>query len=215
MEDVLELYAQPPMPGQARVCFDERPCQLLREMVAPLPMQPGKAARQDYEYGRQGTAVILLAYDLETGQRYVQVKKQRTKKDYAHFMDWLAKEHYPHVEQIELVQDNLNTHSYGSFYEHLPAQKARELTLKFNFHFTPKHGSWLNMAEIEFSALARECLHRRIASIEELEKQVLIWGEQRNKKAAKIHWSFTVSNAREKMASQYTKVNSVNITSKN
>jgi hypothetical protein len=171
MEDVLELYAQSPMPGKARVCFDERPCQLLREMVAPLPMQPGKAARQDYEYGRQGTAVILLAYDVETGQHYVQVKKQRTKKDYAH------------VAQIELVQDNLNTHSYGSFYEHLPAQKARELTLKFNFHFTPKHGSWLNMAEIEFSALARECLHRRIASLEELEKQVLIWGEAAKQKS--------------------------------
>jgi hypothetical protein len=178
-------------------------------------MQKGKVAKQDYEYGRQGTAVILLAYDIDTGQRYVQVRKQRTKQDYAQFMDWLAKEHYPQVEQIELVQDNLNTHNYGSFYEHLPAAGARELTLKFNFHFTPRHGSWLNMAEIEFSALARECLHRRIASMQELEKQVLIWGEQRNKKATKIHWSFTVSSAREKLASQYTKVNSVNITSNN
>ena len=111
---------------------------------------------------------------------------------------WLAKEHYPYVEQIELVQDNLNTYCYGSFYEHLPAQHARELARKFNFHFTPKHGTWLNMAEIEFSVLARECLNSRIASIEELGKQVLIWGEQRNKKASKIHWSFTVSSAREK-----------------
>jgi hypothetical protein len=214
MEQVLALYAQAPQPGIARVCFDERPCQLLGEVVVPLPMQPGKPARQDYEYKRQGTAVILLAYDLETGQRYVQVRKQRTKQDYAQFMDWLAKEHYPHVKQIELVQDNLNTHSYGSFYEYLPAAQARELARKFNFHFTPKHGSWLNMAEIEFSVLARECLHRRIASIEELEKQVLIWGEQRNRKAAKIHWSFTVNTAREKMASQYSKVNPINTTSK-
>jgi hypothetical protein len=214
MEDVLALYGQEPQLGKARLCFDERPCQLLREVVEPLPMQKGKAAKQDYEYGRQGTAVILLAYDIDTGQRYMQVKKQRTKEDYAQFMDWLAKEHYPHVEQIELVQDNLNTHSYGSFYEYLPVARARELTQKLNFHFTPRHGSWLNMAEIEFSALARECLDRRIASIEELQKQVLIWGEQRNKKAAKIHWSFTVSTAREKLARQYAKVNPVNNFSK-
>ena len=214
MEQVLALYAQAPQPGIARVCFDERPCQLLGEKVAPLPMQPGKPARQDYEYRRNGTAVILLAYDLDTGQRYVQVRKQRTKKDYAEFMHWLAEEQYAHVKQIELVQDNLNTHSYGSFYEHLPAQQARELACKFTFHFTPKHGSWLNMAEIEFSVLARECLDRRIVSIEELDKQVLIWAAQRNRRAPRIHWSFTVNTAREKMASQYTKVNPVNNNSK-
>jgi len=214
MEDVLALYAQAPQLGIARICFDERPCQLLADVVAPLPMQPGKPARQDYEYTRQGTAVILLAYDIDTGQRYVQVRKQRTKQDYAQFMTWLAKEHYPHVERIELVQDNLNTHSYGSFYEHLPAQQARKLARKFTFHYTPKHGSWLNMAEIEFSVLARECLNRRIASIEELDKQVLIWGEQRNRKAFKIHWSFTVKTAREKLASQYNMVNQLNTTSK-
>jgi hypothetical protein len=130
-------------------------------------------------------------------------------------MEWLLKEHYSHVAQIELVQDNLNTHTYGSFYEHLPAQQARELTRKFNFHFTPKHGSWLNMAEIEFSVLARECLHRRIASIKELEKQVLIWGERRNRKASKIHGSFTVNAAREKLENQYTKVNQLNKNSNN
>jgi hypothetical protein len=214
MEDVLALYAQEPQTGIARVCFDERPCQLLDDVVAPLPMKEGKVERQDSEYGRNGTAVILLAYDLDTGQRYVQVRKQRTKQDYAQFMDWLAKEHYAHVEQIELVQDNLNTHSYGSFYEHLPAQQASELARKFNFHFTPKHGSWLNMAEIEFSVLARECLDRRIASIEEMERQVLIWGEQRNKRTAKIHWSFTVNAARETLAKQYAKVNPVNSTSR-
>ncbi len=215
MEHVLTLYAQQSQPGKARVCFDERPCQLLGEVVVPLPMQPGKPARQDYEYARNGTAVILLAYDLETGQRYVQVRKQRTKQDYAEFMAWLAQEHYPHVEQIELVQDNLNTHSYGSFYEHLPAQEARELARKFNFHFTPKHGSWLNMAEIEFSVLARECLHRRIASIEELERQVLICSNNRNAKATKIHWSFTVNVARETLARQYQIVNELNAIPKN
>ncbi|MGV3586421.1 MAG: IS630 family transposase [Adhaeribacter sp.] len=215
MEDVLTLYAQAPTAGRARICFDERPCQLLGEVVAPLPMKSGRPEKQDYEYTRQGTAVILLAYDIDTGQRYVQVRKQRTKKDYAEFMEWLAKEHYSPVTQIELVQDNLNTHTYGAFYEHLPAVQASVLAQKFNFHFTPKHGSWLNMAEIEFSVLARECLHRRIASIEELEQQVLIWGEQRNRKASKIHWSFTVNAAREKLANQYTKVNQLNSNSNN
>lgn len=209
------MYARQPEPGKARVCFDERPCQLLGDVVEPLPMQPGKAQKQDYEYGRHGTAVILLAYDIDTGQRYVQVRKQRTKEDYAQFMEWLAREHYAHVEQIELVQDNLNTHNYGSFYEHLPAAQARELAYKFNFHFTPKHGSWLNMAEIEFSALARACLDRRIASKEELEKQVRIWGEKRNNKATKIHWSFTVNTAREKLTKQYQKVNDKNNLSNN
>ncbi len=130
-------------------------------------------------------------------------------------MEWLAKEHYAHVEQVALVQDNLNTHSYGSFYENLPAADARELARKFCFHFTPKHGSWLNMAEIEFSVLARECLNRRIGSMEELEEEVLIWCEKRNRKASKIHWSFTVNTAREKLAKQYQKVNTDNPLSKN
>lgn len=207
MENLLELYAREPVAGKARVCFDERPCQLLGEVVEPLPMKPGKPEKQDNEYRRNGKAVILLAYDMDTGQRYLQVREQRTKKDYAQFMEWLAKEHYAHVEEIELVQDNLNTHSYGSFYENLPAREARELAHKLNFHFTPRHGSWLNMAEIEFSALARECLDRRIGSIEELEKQALIWCENRNRRATKIHWSFTVDNARQKLEGQYKKVN--------
>lgn len=215
MEDVLDLYAQEPIPGRARICFDERPCQLLGEVVSPLPIKEGKPKKEDYEYTRQGTAVILLAYDIDTGLRYVQVRKQRTKKDYAQFMEWLVKEHYSHIEQIDLVQDNLNTHTYGSFYEHLSAQQARALTQKLNFHFTAKHGSWLNMAEIEFSALARECLDRRIDSIEKLEKEVLVWSENRNTKATKIHWSFTVDTARQKLASQYEKVNEANTPFKN
>ena len=206
----MELYAQEPARGKARVCFDERPCQLLGQIIAPLPMKAEKPEKQDYEYSREGTAVILLAYDIDSGQRYIQVRKQRTKKDYAQFMEWLVKEHYSHVEQVELVQDNLNTHTYGSFYDHLPADQARALAQKLNFHFTPKHGSWLNMAEIEFSALARECLDRRIGSIEKLQQEVLAWSEYRNAKATKIHWSFTVDTARLKLARQYEKVNVVN-----
>lgn len=215
MEQVLDLYEQPPKESKARICFDERPCQLLNDVVEPLSMKAGQPAKQDYEYGRNGTAVILLAYDIDTAQRYVQVRKRRTKQDYAQFMQWLAKEHYGHVEQIELVQDNLNTHSYSSFYENMSAADAREMARKFNFHFTPKHGSWLNMAEIEFSVLARECLHRRIGSIELLEKEVLCWWEKRNSKASKIHWSFTVNNAREKLKNQYQKVYKDITTSKN
>lgn len=215
MEDVLELYAQKPEEGKARVCFDERPCQLLRDVVEPLPVKRGKPAREDSEYERRGTAVILLAYDIDTGQRHLQVRERRTKQDYAQFMEWLAREHYPHAEQVELVQDNLNTHSYGSFYEHLPAAQARELARKFSFRFTPKHGSWLNMAEIEFSVLARECLSRRIGSMQALEREALNWCAKRNSKASKIHWSFTVNTAREKLGKQYQNVNKDNPLSKN
>lgn len=204
------MYAQPPETSTARICFDERPCQLLEEVITPLPMQAGQPAREDYEYERQGTAVLLLAYDVDTGQRYVQVRKQRTKKDYAQFMEWLLREHYPHVGQVALVQDNLNTHRYGSFYEHLPAEQARAVAQKLNFHFTPKHGSWLNRAEIEFSVLVRQCLLRRIKSLEKLEEEVLAWCHYRNSLAIKIHWSFTVQMARQKLASQYVKVNKGN-----
>lgn len=223
MENVLDLYAQEPVPGKARICFDERPCQLLEEVVALLPMKAGKPEKEDYEYTRQGTAAILLTYDIDTGQRYTQVRKQRTKKDYAQFIEWLVEQHYSHVEQIELVQDNLNTQTYGSFYEHLPAE--RDLAQKLNFHFTPKHGScrsgtgsiWQNRVPgaIEFSSLARECLDRRIDSIEKLEQEVLARSESRNSKATQIHWSFTVNTARQKLASQYEKVNEVNASCNN
>lgn len=210
MEDVLTLYAREPAEGVARICFDEKPCQLLAQVTPPLPLAPGKPVRQDYEYKRQGTAVILLAYDVDTGQRYTQVRQRRTKQDYAQFMDWLAREHYGQAKRIELVQDNLNTHRYGAFYEHLPAPQARQLAQKFCFHFTPVHGSWLNMAEIEFSDLARTCLDTRIGTIEELEKQVTAWQEERNQKAVRIHWSFTVDTARETMKSKYKQVNEGN-----
>ena len=164
MEDVLDVYSQQSAVGEkplVRVCFDERPYQLIDEVMTPLPVKPGKAQKQDYEYERKGTACILLAYELDTGQRYAQVRQQRTKQDYAHkqdyaqFMDWLVKEYYRQADKIQLVQDNLNTHQAGSFYEYLPLERAYELKTKFVFHYTPLHASWLNMAEIEFSALAR------------------------------------------------------------
>ena len=163
---------------------------------------------------------MLLAYDLDKGTRYVQVRERRTKKDYAQFMDWLVKEHYPHCQQVQLVQDNLNTHNASSFYEHLPAQRAGELASKIRFHYTPKHASWLNMAEIELSALAKQCLERRIKDFSTLEREVLAWkvlawSKQRNEQKVKIHWSFTVQTARVTLASKYQKVNPDNFTYSN
>lgn len=207
---MLDLYAQPAEPGRARLCFDERPCQLLGDKLAALPARPGHMAKQDHEYVRHGTAVVLLAYDLDTGQRYAQVRARRTKADYADFLHHLLTTHYADARQVALVQDNLNTHAYGSFYAHLPAAQARALSRQVRFHFTPKHGSWLNMAELEFSALARQCLNRRIASIEDLTHQVEAWAAERNQRAVKVNWSFTVANAQEKMGHWYGKVNSVN-----
>ena len=147
MEDVLAVYNQEPAPGRARICFDERPCQLLDDVIAPLLVKPGKAAKEDNEYVRQGTGVVLLAYDLDRGIRYTQTRKQRTKADYTQFMHQIVTTYYADSEYIDLIQDNLNTHKYGSFYEHLPVAQARLLSRKLVFHFTPKHGSWLNMAE--------------------------------------------------------------------
>ncbi len=210
MEDVLAVYSQPVVAGRARICFDERPCQLLDDVVAALPVQPGKAAKEDNEYVRKGTCVVLLAYDLDTGQRYVQVRKRRTKADYAEFMHELVSTHYADVDLVEVVQDNLNTHKYGSFYEHLPVERARALSRQVVFHYTPKHGSWLNMAEIEFSALARQCLNRRIGSLDELARQVRLWVDERNQRAVKVHWSFTVATAESKLKRWYEQVNPAN-----
>lgn len=212
MEDVLAIYELASQPNKARICFDERPCQLLDDVVAPLLAKPGKAAKEDNEYVRQGTAVVLLAYDLDTGQRYVQVRKRRTKADYAEFMAELISTYYADVDLIKVVQDNLNTHKYGSFYEHLPLQQARALSRQIEFHYTPRHGSWLNAAEIEFSALARHCLNRRIGSLEELDRQVGLWVSERNERAIKVHWSFTVATAETKLKRWYQQVNPANKT---
>ena len=206
MESVLRLYSQPQQAATVRLCMDERPCQLLEEVLTPLPPEPGMPKRIDNEYKREGTCVVLLAYDIDKGIRYTQVKQQRTKKDYAQFIDTIIREHYQDAGKIKLVQDNLNTHTKGSFYEHLSVQRAGELSSLIDFEYTPKHGSWLNMAEIEFSALARQCLDERIASIDQMKQTVQLWMDNRNLRKVKIHWSFTVDKAREKMASQYAKV---------
>lgn len=212
MEAVLDFYAQVPDPKNPRLCFDERPCQLLDDVLAPLPVQPGKVAKEDSEYVRKGTAVVLLAYDLDTGQRYVQVRQRRTKRDYAEFMQQLRTDHYPHVNQLHVLQDNLNTHQAGSFYDRFDAVTAHELANRFIFHYTPKHGSWLNMAEIEFAALSKQCLDRRIGDIVMLENEVLAWTDARNQEAVKINWLFDTPQARKKLRRHYVKVNSENST---
>lgn len=210
MEHVLALYSRDALPTRARICFDERPCQLLDDVVAPLLVKPGKVAKEDNEYVRQGTGVVLLAYDLDKGMRYTQTRKQRTKADYAEFMHHIITTYYADVEIVDLVQDNLNTHKYGSFYEYLPLAQARVLSRKLVFHYTPKHGSWLNAAEIEFSALARQCLNRRIGSLEELGRQVDLWATERNQRVVKAHWSFTITNAEDKLNRWYEQVNPAN-----
>jgi hypothetical protein len=210
MEDVLDLYAQTPEPKVARLCFDECPCQLLADKIDSLPMQPGVVSKQDYEYIRKGTGVILLAYDLDSGQRYVQVCPQRTKRDYAHFMLWLVTTYYADVESVQIVQDNLNTHTYGAFYEHLPCEQAHALKQKLHFHFTPKHASWLNMAELEFSALARQCLNQRFATLAHLQQAVIAWADHRNRAGVRIAWTFTTQDARIKLRRHYQNLNSYN-----
>lgn len=206
MEAVLDLYAQPATPGLARLCMDERPCVLHGEVIAPQPMQPGKTAKQDYQYIRHGSAVALLAYRLETGQRYVEVRPHRTKADYATFLVAAVQALCTDTEHVTVVQDNLNTHTYGAFYTALSAPVARRWVHRLHFCYTPKHASWLNMAEIEFSALARQCLDRRIATIADLQRETAAWVAARNTAAVTVHWSFTVTTAREKLARQYTTV---------
>ena len=207
MEDVLDLYAQAPDPQVARICFDERPCQIIGDVLAPVPMQPGHSRKQDDEYKRHGICSLLIAYDLDRGQRYLQLRERRTKRDYAEFMHWLATTHYADVNKIQVVQDNLNTHTYGAFYLTFPAAQAHALKSKFDFHFTPKHASWLNMVEIELSAFARQCADQRFDSRPAFEQDALAWAEQRNRNAVRIAWSFTTADARAKLHRHYRNVN--------
>ena len=208
MEDILEIYESKPAEHVSRICFDERPCQLIGDIYSPIPMTKNKVKKVDNEYTRNGTCVALLAYDIDTGKRFIKITDTRKKEDYTKFIDEIERKHFKNVNKIILIQDNLNTHKYGSFYENLSITRASELRQKIEFHYTPIHASWLNMAEIEFSSLSRQCLNRRIATKKEMIKEVAIWEKQRNKNKVKIAWSFTVTNARDKMASKYHKVNS-------
>jgi hypothetical protein len=203
MEDVLCVYQRPYDPKRPQICLDEGSKQLLADTRYRLPMKPKAAERYDYEYERHGTANLFLATEPLTGKRTVTVTERRTKKDWAHFVRDLIQVQYPQAERIVLVMDQLNTHTPASFYEAFPAEEARQLSEKLEIHYTPKHGRWLNMAEIELSVLARQCLGERIASREELQQRVLAWHNQRNQAVSKINWRFSTADARIKLKRLY------------
>ncbi len=209
MEAILHLYTLPYDVQRPLVCFDELPVQLLDDVVAPLPMQANKPQRVDYEYARGGTAALLVAFEPLTGTRLVETSRQRTKADYCRFMQRVAAL-FPMAEQIVLVQDNLNTHHASSFYEHLVPEDAFALAQRFEFHYTPKKGSWLNIAELELSALSRICLARRIGSFEDLDREIQILVDERNQLGIKVEWQFSLTRARKKLRRHYQKVQSKN-----
>lgn len=209
MEEILHLYNLPFNEKRPVVCFDEQPVQLLGEVVAPLPMKTGTPKRHDYEYEHEGTACLLVAIEPLTGKRLVETSRQRTKADYCRFMQ-RVRELFPQAEKIVLVQDNLNTHNASSFYENLPPAAAFTLAQAFEMHYTPKKGSWLNMAELELSALSRICLSRRIASNAELDREVQAIVKERNELQIKIEWQFSITQARAKLSRHYEKVKSKN-----
>ncbi len=206
MEDVLDVYKRPFDPRFPQVCMDEVSKQLLRDTRAPLATQPGKPRRRDYEYERGGVANLFLFCEPLVGRRWVDVTEHRKKVDWAHQIKELVDERYPDAEKIVLVMDNLNTHSPASLYEAFPPAEAKRLSDKLQIHYTPKHGSWLNIAEIELSVLSRQCLDRRVPDFETLEAEVKAWQEERNAKGGKggkIDWRFTTEDARIKLKRLY------------
>jgi hypothetical protein len=203
MEDVLDLYAEPDDPARPTVCFDETSKQLIAETRVPLPMGPGKPERVDYEYERQGTANLFLVTQPLGGWRHVDVTDRRTKHDFAQQMRDLVDRHFPDAERIRVVLDNLNTHTPAALYEAFAPAEAGRIRRKLEFHYTPVHGSWLNMAELEFSMLARQCLDRRIGDRDTLVTEVAAWAAARNEQRASIRWQFTVDDARRNLHRLY------------
>jgi hypothetical protein len=196
MEDVLELYAEPYDPQRPTVCFDETSTQLIAERRTPLPARPGRPARYDYEYRRNGTRNLFMLCEPLRGWRHVVVTEQRTMEDFAHQIRWLAEEAYPEAGRIRVVLDNLNTHRPASLYETFQPAEARRILKRLEFHYTPRHGSWLNMAEIELSVFSRQCLGRRIPDQATLLREAAALERQRNEAHATITWRFTTADAR-------------------
>jgi hypothetical protein len=203
MEDVLELYAEPYDARHPQVNFDEKSVQLIAETRTALPAHPGQPARIDYEYQRNGTANLFVMCEPQAGWRHVVVTERRTKHDFAHQMKWLVDERYPDAEVIRVVLDQLNTHRPASLYDTFPAAEARRIRKKLEFHYTPKHGSWLNMAEIELSVLQRQCLGRRLPDVATLTQEVHAYERNRNTQRATIDWQFTTQDARTKLHRLY------------
>ena len=205
----MALYALPYDPAQPVICFDERPCFLIGDTLAPRPLRKGEIEKQHYEYEKLGSCALLAAVEPLAGRRLGQVYERRTKREFTLFCLSLVAA-YPEATRIRLVLDNLNTHNASSFYEHLSAEAAFALAARFEFIYTPKSASWLNMIECEFSVISRQCLDRRIATIERLRSEVLALFEERSAKAIKIHWQFSIPAARTKFNKHYTRVNAVN-----
>ena len=206
MEDVLAVYTRPRDPARPLVCLDETSKQLTAETRRPQPMKPGQAARFDYEYERNGTANLFMLFAPLEGWRHVKVTDRRTALDYAHVLKDLADVHFPGAELIVLVQDNLNTHAKSSLYEAFPAAEARRLVERFEWHYTPKHGSWLDMAESELAILAAQCLDRRIPDKPTLADEIAAWVTKRNIDNTKANWQFTTDNARVKLRHLYPSI---------
>lgn len=203
MEDVLELLAEPYDPKRPKVCFDEKPLQLLSDTREPRPVRPGQVALRDHEYKREGTANIFMTMEPQAGWRHVEVTEQRTKLDFAAQMKQLVDVHYPEAECIRVVMDNLNTHKPASLYDAYAPAEALRILKRLEFHYTPKHGSWLNPAEVELSVLSGQCLDRRIPDQQTLRQETTAWEDRRNQEGVTIQWRFTVQDARTKLKHLY------------
>jgi transposase len=203
MEDVLDLYAEPYNPCRPVVCFDELPYQLLDQITAAQPCAPGRPAREDYQDQREGTCNLFMSFQPLQGWRQVDVTAQRTSRDFAYHMQALVDVHFPDAERICVVLDNLNTHTPAALYQTFAPAEARRLTQKLEFHYTPKHGSWLNMVEIEWSILVRQCLARRLPNRETVQEGVTSWTARRNQYRTSVDWRFTIRDARTKLVDLY------------
>lgn len=203
MEDVLDLYEEEWDSQHPIVCLDEKPYQLLEDTQEPLPIAPGKPKREDYTYQRNGTCNLFVMFCPQAGWRHVKVTDHRKAEDYAQCLEEIVDIHFPDAQDIRVVQDNLNTHKGASLYERFPAEEARRIFKKFEFHYTPKHASWLNMAEIEIHALGKQCIDRRIGDMVTLQREITAWEKTRNQRESVIHWQFTVDKARAKFKRSY------------
>lgn len=206
MEDVIQTYMLPYDPKRPVVCFDEASRQLFGEVRAAKPPRPGAPARVDYEYERKGVCCQLVMCEPLRGWRHVTVTERRTRKDYAHCIRDMVDRHFPRATKILLVQDNLNTHDGASLYEAFPPEEARRILDRIEFHYTPKHGSWLNMAETEISIMGRQCLDRRLESQARMAEEVAAWEKERNTRKVHIHWTFTIAAARQKLQKLYPSI---------
>ncbi len=207
MENVLDVYKRPFDQNNPVICMDESPKQLIGETKVPIKMSGGTEKRIDYEYKRNGVCNIFIANEPLAGKRYVKITKRKTKKDWAEFIREVADKEYPHANKITLVMDNLNTHKASSLYEAFPPEEAKRIWDRFEFVYTPKHGSWLNMAEIELNVLNGQCLNRRIDNLEEVQSEVNAWKTHRNNMNAEINWRFETKDARIKLKRLYPSIN--------